>query len=93
MGSALPALRVRKGASKAEHRAVAARELAQSIIQPDAALYLFYCAPGYDLRALEQAIRESFGDRLVIGCTTAGEKYGEQFNGMRRAWLSHATSL
>ena len=73
MGSESFALRVRKGASRAEHAATAAQELFDAIAQPDAALYLFYCAPSYDLRELGRAIAARFGDRPVIGCTTAGE--------------------
>lgn len=73
MGPESFALRVRKGASRSQHAATAVQELFDAIAQPDAALYLFYCAASYDLRELGRAIAERFGDRPVIGCTTAGE--------------------
>jgi len=73
MGHVPTALRVRKGASRATRPATAAQELFDAIHQPDAALYVLYCAPGYDLRELGRAIAERFGDAPVIGCTTAGE--------------------
>jgi len=52
-------------------RAVA--ELHAAIDQPDPGLIVFFCSSDFDLEALAAAIRDRFGERGVIGCTTAGE--------------------
>lgn len=72
MRSAATSLRVRKGASRSADESVAVQELFDAIGQPDAGLYILFCAPTYDLDALGEQIAKRFGDN-VIGCTTAGE--------------------
>lgn len=64
---------VRRGVSFAEDPLLAARELAASIHDPEAALTLFFCSSRYDLEQLGRALRETFRSGLVVGCTTAGE--------------------
>ncbi|MFO1076433.1 MAG: nitric oxide-sensing protein NosP [Planctomycetota bacterium] len=64
---------VRRGASTSRDPRVAAAELFASLDQPDLQLVLFYCSPEYDLEQLAQELRTHFGDKQVIGCTTAGE--------------------
>lgn len=64
---------LRRGVSRSMDAAVAAQELFEAIFHPDMALGIFYCSPEYDLPALGQALRERFGDRNLIGCTTYGE--------------------
>jgi hypothetical protein len=64
---------IRKAASKSPDAATAAREVFDQIHGADDALTILYCAPTYDLEALGAQIHELFGDRPVIGCTTAGE--------------------
>ncbi len=51
----------------------AAKELYDSIFQPDISLCLFYCSPEYDLAQLGSELHRLFGDINIIGCTTAGE--------------------
>jgi len=51
----------------------AAKELYDSLAQPDAQLVLFYCAPEYDLDALGAELKKHFGETQMVGCTTAGE--------------------
>jgi hypothetical protein len=66
-------LSVRRGGSVATDEVEAVRELRSAIYQPDAQLNVFYCAPRYDRDKLAKALREAFGDQVVVGCTTAGE--------------------
>jgi hypothetical protein len=66
-------LSVRQGASVAANEAEAVRELRAAIYQPDAQLNVFYCSPSYDRDRLAAALREAFGDQILVGCTTAGE--------------------
>jgi len=66
-------LSVRQGVSVAKDEAEAVRELHAAIYQRDAKLTVFYCAPTYDRDRLAAAIRELFGNQVVVGCTTAGE--------------------
>ncbi len=66
-------LRVKRGASAANDVKTAVAELREAIFQPDAMLTVFYCSPHYDNTALAAAMKEAFGDQVVIGCTTAGE--------------------
>lgn len=67
------ALSIRRGASTSTDPATAARELFESLDQPETCLVLFYCAPDYDLDTLGAELRKRFGDTRVVGCTTAGE--------------------
>jgi hypothetical protein len=66
-------LSVRQGVSLASDEAEAVRELHAAIYQPDAQLTLFYCSPSYDRDRLAAALREAFGNQVLVGCTTAGE--------------------
>jgi hypothetical protein len=52
---------------------IAARELFESLRQPNIELVVFHCAPDYDLEALGAELREHFSGVRLIGCTTAGE--------------------
>jgi len=61
------------GVSTASDPAAAARELWESIGGTDAAVTIFFSSPRYDPAALGNALHDCFGDRPVIGCTTAGE--------------------
>jgi hypothetical protein len=65
--------RLRRGMSQQMDPRRAARELFDSLAQPDMAFVLVFCSPQYDLAALGRALAELFGDTLVVGCTTAGE--------------------
>lgn len=51
----------------------AVRAFHAGIDQPDMALVVFFCSSEYDLDALADEMRVSFGDVPVVGCTTAGE--------------------
>jgi hypothetical protein len=66
-------LSVRRGGSVAADEVEAVRELRAAIHQPDASLNVFYCAPSYDRERLAAALRQAFGNQVVVGCTTAGE--------------------
>jgi hypothetical protein len=66
-------LSVRQGVSVATDEAEAVRELSAAIFQPDARLNVFYCSPRYDRERLAAALRDAFGDQVLVGCTTAGE--------------------
>ena len=66
-------LSVRQGVSLSSNEAEAVRELHAAIFQPDAQLTLFYCSPSYDRDRLGAALREAFGNQVIVGCTTAGE--------------------
>jgi hypothetical protein len=66
-------LSVRQGGSLASSEAEAVRELRAAIYQPSAQLNVFYCSPSYDRERLAAALREAFGDQVLVGCTTAGE--------------------
>ena len=72
-GSAGGGSRLRRGMSHHIDPRRAARELFDAIAQPETAFVLVFCSPQYDLPALGGALRELFGDTLVVGCTTAGE--------------------
>ena len=66
-------LGVRKGCSQSRDPYEAARELRESIYQPDSALVLFYASSEYDLEALAAALEEHFGGVPLLGCTSCGE--------------------
>jgi hypothetical protein len=66
-------LSILKGTSQSRDPAIAARELFESLRQPDIKLAVFYCAADFDLPALAAELRRHFGDINLIGCTTAGE--------------------
>jgi hypothetical protein len=66
-------LSVRRGGSVAADEIEAVRELRAAIHQPTAQLNVFYSAPSYDRERLAAALREAFGDQILVGCTTAGE--------------------
>jgi hypothetical protein len=66
-------LSILKGTSQSRDPAVAARELFESLKQPDIKLAVFYCAADFDLPALAAELRHHFGDINLIGCTSAGE--------------------
>lgn len=61
------------GVSVAKNPRTAAREIHQAIHQVDSELTLFFCSPDYDLAELGAEMGHLFGDRKLIGCTTAGE--------------------
>lgn len=67
------AVLVRKGVSTASDPHVAVRELFDAIAQSEMKLAVFFCDPAYDREALAEALRTTFGDLPVIGCTSAGE--------------------
>jgi hypothetical protein len=64
---------LKKGFSTAYNAATACTEIYDSVWQENASLVILYCSSHYDLHALGSAIKEQFGDTLVIGCTTSGE--------------------
>lgn len=64
---------IRAGASTQTDAARAVEELYEAIHQPSASLVAFFCSPEYERDALEASLRERFGTKNVIGCTTAGE--------------------
>jgi len=64
---------MRSGHSRAESAASAVAEFHAQVAQPEMALVLFFCSPGYDLEALAAAMNRCFPGVPVIGCTTAGE--------------------
>ncbi len=66
-------LRIRRGASQERDPWAAARELHAAIGAPDAVLTIVFCSPDYDRGGLAAALRATFGDAAVVGCTTAGE--------------------
>ncbi|WP_461482734.1 nitric oxide-sensing protein NosP [Porticoccus sp.] len=51
----------------------AARELFDGLYQEDMESVIFFCSVEYDLPALARALKNQFGDIMLIGCTTAGE--------------------
>ncbi len=67
------AVYTRRGASRARDEARAVAELHDQIVLSDMELGVFFCSPDYDLEALESALRETFGDVPLIGCTSSGE--------------------
>lgn len=64
---------VRKGVSQARDPRIAVQELHAAISQADLKLAAFFCDPSYDLVELAAALRETFGDAPLVGCTSAGE--------------------
>lgn len=64
---------IKRGVSQAADARRAVEELRAQIWQPDMAVVLFFCSPAFDLDVVGQAVRESFGDTLTVGCSTAGE--------------------
>lgn len=66
-------LSIRKGASQSTDPAIAAKELFESLDQPDISLALFYCSPEYDIKQLGVELNRYFSKINLIGCTTAGE--------------------
>ncbi|MDD2873143.1 MAG: FIST N-terminal domain-containing protein [Azoarcus sp.] len=64
---------LRTGQSTSSDPLQAVQELHRAIAQPDMALVLFFCSSRFELDELAIAINRHFGDRPVIGCTTAGE--------------------
>ena len=64
---------IRKAASRASDAATAIRQVHDALGGGGSALTILYCAPTYDLEVLGREIATLFGDRPVIGCTTAGE--------------------
>lgn len=73
VSAAMPAIEVRRGASRARDGETAVAELRAAIDQPDCQVVLFYCSPDYDRDALTSAFSREFPGVEVIGCTTAGE--------------------
>ena len=65
--------RVLRAQSCALDAGEAVREFHAQVVQPDAALVIFFCSPRYDLELVGQEMRRLFADIEVIGCTTAGE--------------------
>ena len=51
----------------------AARELHQALSGMTLSHVVFFCANEYDFEALALALRDTFADIPVVGCTTAGE--------------------
>ena len=64
---------VRKGVSQSRNPRVAVQELHAAIAQPDLKMAAFFCDPSYDLDVLAAALRETFGNVPLVGCTSAGE--------------------
>lgn len=64
---------IRTGVSIDGDPARAAKEVFSALAPGEEDLTVFFCSPRYDRDALEAALREIFGARRVIGCTTAGE--------------------
>ncbi|MEK0085485.1 nitric oxide-sensing protein NosP [Benzoatithermus flavus] len=59
--------------STATNPVQAARELHAQLVQDDASLVLFFCAPEYETSGFARTLNELFGPALVVGCTSAGE--------------------
>lgn len=66
-------LKVLTGVSTSTDPVVAAKELYDSIYQPDIEFCLFYCSPEYDLKILGDELKRLFADVDIIGCTSSGE--------------------
>lgn len=64
---------MRSGHSLASDPQLAVAELHEAIVQPKAALVVFFCSSRFDLDALAHEINARFHGIPVIGCTTAGE--------------------
>lgn len=64
---------MRSGHSLASDPQLAVAELHEAIVQPKAALVVFFCSSRFDLDALAREINARFAGVPVIGCTTAGE--------------------
>lgn len=64
---------IRRGQSCAIDARQAVREFHAAVVQPDAALVIFFCSSKYDLAVLAAEIRLLFSGVSVVGCTTAGE--------------------
>lgn len=64
---------IRFGASSAPDPQQAIAEIHQAIWQPDIAFVVIFSSPEHDRTRLAEALRLSFADIPVIGCTTAGE--------------------
>lgn len=66
-------LRIKKGVTCSRDPKAAARELYESIHQPDISLAVFFCSSQYDPDLLAAELSGLFGEINLIGCTTAGE--------------------
>lgn len=66
-------LNVRRGGSTSKDAIVAARELAEALMQPGISFAVFFCSPEYDLDELGAELARHFAGVNLIGCTTAGE--------------------
>ncbi|GAC1441336.1 MAG: FIST signal transduction protein [Vulcanimicrobiaceae bacterium] len=64
---------IRRGASHHPDPLVAARELAEQIVDPSIGTIVFFCSPRYDLERLGSEINRYFESVEVLGCSTAGE--------------------
>lgn len=65
--------RIRRGYSRSDQAATAARELAADLIQPDAELVLVFASSFHDRAALARSLAGQFPGVTLAGCTTAGE--------------------
>ncbi|TNE81601.1 MAG: GfdT protein, partial [Gammaproteobacteria bacterium] len=52
---------------------VVADELFEGLYQEQTECVIFFCSVEYDLPALAEALKQRFGETMLIGCTTAGE--------------------
>lgn len=64
---------VRRGFSTAQDEGGVARELAEAIADPSAALVLVFASPAYDASRLAAELAGAMAPTPVVGCTTAGE--------------------
>ena len=64
-------IRIAQSCARDPREAVA--ELHAGVVQPDAALVVFFCSSQYDREALAAEMGRRFAGGQVVGCTTAGE--------------------
>lgn len=64
---------VNKGFSLSSDPVEAAREFYDSVDAEHAAVTIFFCSPSYNLDVLAASLKKCFGNRPLVGCTTAGE--------------------
>ena len=68
-----PSSAIARAASSAADPEIAARELADALVRPEAGLVIVFASADYDLPALGAALKARFAPVPVVGCTTAGE--------------------
>ncbi len=64
---------IRTGHSFMKNPQLAVKKFHAAVYQPNMELIVFFCSSHYDLNVLAKEINSFFPNKLVIGCTTAGE--------------------